>query len=148
MLKEETILNDLKASMLSRDELRTSVLRMLKAEMLNFQKSGTGRTLDPESLSQIIKKMVKQRLDSAEQFKNGGRMDLSEREESEIKILKSYLPQDMSEDQIRSVAKDTIIELGVTDKSGMGRLMGAVMGKLKGKAEGALVKKVVEDMLQ
>ena len=91
--------------------------------------------------------MIKQRKDSFEQFKQGGRLELAEKEEKEIALLQIYLPEQMSEEAIRSEVRATKEALGITDKSGIGKLMGALMGNLKGKADGGLIKRIVEEEL-
>lgn len=148
MLNKEKITEDLKQAMLSRDELKTSVLRMLKAEIMKVETDGSGREINEELIVELTKRLVKQRKDSAEQFKNGGRQELAEREEAEIKILEAYMPAQMSEEEVRKVVKETMAEMGVSDKSGMGKVMGSLMGKLKGKADGGLVKQVLESELK
>lgn len=144
MLDKQKINDDLKASMLARDELKTSVLRMLKSEILKIETDGSHREINESILQDCIQKMVKQRRDSMEQFKNGGRIELAAKEENEINILMSYLPEQMSPEAIESAVRETMGELGIKDKSGMGKLMGALMQKLKGKADGVQVKNVVE----
>ncbi len=148
MLNKEKITEDLKQAMLSRDELKTSVLRMLKAEIMKVETDGSGREINEELIIDLAKRLVKQRKDSAEQFKNGGRAELAEKEEAEIKILETYMPAQMNEDEVRIVVKETMVEMGVSDKSGMGKIMGSLMGKLKGKADGTLVKQVLESELK
>ncbi len=148
MLNKEKITEDLKQAMLSRDELKTSVLRMLKAEIMKVETDGSGREINEELIIDLVKRLVKQRKDSSEQFKNGGRVELAAKEEAEIKILETYMPAQMNEDEVRIVVKETMVEMGVSDKSGMGKIMGSLMGKLKGKADGTLVKQVLESELK
>ena len=138
---------ELKNAMLARDELKTGVLRMLKAEILKIQTDGSGTEITPEIITNVIQKLVKQRKDSAEQFRTGSRPELAEQEESEIAILQAYLPEQMSEDAIREVVRNQKTALNITDKSGMGKLMGALMNELKGKADGSTIKKIVEEEL-
>lgn len=146
-MNQETLLSELKQAMLAKDELKTSVLRMLKAEVLKIQTDGTGTEVTEELIQGLIQKMIKQRKDSVEQFKAGGRMELAEKEEKEIALLMAYMPAQMSEEELRSEVQATKAALGITDKSGLGKLMGALMGKLKGKADGAMIKKLVEEAL-
>lgn len=147
MLNKEKISEELKNAMLSRDELKTSVMRMLKAEVLKVETDGSHREVNEELISDLIRKLVKQRKDSSEQFIKGGRPELAAKEDAEINILESYLPEQMSEEEVRNIVKQTMQELSVSDKSGMGKLMGVLMGILKGKADGSLVKKVLESEL-
>jgi len=136
---------NLKQAMLAREELKVSVLRMLKAEIMKIQTDGTGTEITELVIQNTLQKMVKQRKDSIEQFTTGGRMDLAEKEEQELVLLMAYLPEQLSEDEIRAEVRASKEALGVTDKSGFGKLMGAVSGKLKGKAEGAVIKRIVEE---
>lgn len=138
---------NLKQAMLAKEELKVSVLRMLKAEVMKIQTDGTGTEITPELLQTLIQKMIKQRKDAFEQFTTGGRPELAEKEQAEIALLMVYLPEQMSEDAVRAEVRATKEALGVTDKSGVGKLMGALMGKLKGKADGGLIKKIVEEEL-
>ena len=94
-----------------------------------------------------MKKLVKQRKDSIEQFTNGGRPELAECEKYELGILEKYLPSAMPKAEIEKIATDLKAKLGITDKTKMGQLMGAVIKETKGKADGADVKEVVEKLL-
>lgn len=143
----EDINQNLKAAMLAKDELQVSVLRMLKTDLMKIEKEGGGTEITDEVVANTAKRMIKQRRDSAEQFKKGDRIELAEKEEAEIKFLEAYMPEQLSEEVVRDTVKETITELSVTDKNGMGKVMGVVMGKLKGQADGSLVKKIVEEEL-
>ena len=146
-MNQQNLLDELKTAMLAKDELKTSVLRMLKAEVLKIQTDGTGTEITEELIQNLIQKMVKQRKDSVEQFTQGGRPELAEKEEKEIALLMAYMPAQMSEDEVRAEVQATKAALGITDKSGLGKLMGALMGKLKGKADGGMIKKLAEESL-
>jgi uncharacterized protein YqeY len=100
---------------------------------------------DEEALA-VVKRLVKQRKDSIEQFKKGNREDLVKVEEAELKILEVYLPQMMSKDEILKIAQKKKVELGITDKTKSNMLMSGLMKDLKGKADGADVKAVVEQL--
>ncbi len=141
------LLENLKQAMLAKEELKVSVLRMLKAEVMKVQTDGTGTEITEELIQTLIQRMIKQRRDAAEQFRQGNRLELAEKEDQEIALLQAYMPEQMSEEAIRIEVRATKTALGVTDKSGVGKLMGALMGKLKGKADGALIKKIVEEEL-
>lgn len=139
---------NLKQAMLAKDELKVSVLRMLKAEIMKIQTDGSGTEITEELIQTLVQKMVKQRKDAASQYLDGGRPELAAKEEGEINILQTYLPEQMSEQAVREIVHATKVELGITDKSGVGKLMGALMGKLKGKADGGMIKKIVEEELK
>lgn len=137
----------LKQAMLAKEELKVSVLRMLKAEVMKVQTDGTGTEITEEVIQNLIQKMIKQRKDSIEQFEKGGRPELAIKEKEEVDLLMAYMPEQMSEEAIRAEVRATKESLGITDKSGLGKLMGALMGKLKGKADGAMIKQIVEEEL-
>ncbi len=146
-MNNQTLVDELKQAMLAKDELKTSVLRMLKAEVMKVQTDGSGTEITEELIQTLIGKMIKQRKDSFEQFTTGGRPELAEKEAKEITLLQTYLPEQMSEEAVRAEVRATKEALGITDKSGLGKLMGALMGKLKGKADGGMIKKIVEEEL-
>lgn len=141
------LLEELKQAMLAKEELKVSILRMLKAEIMKIQTDGTGTEITEEVIQNNIIKMIKQRKDSVEQFTAGNRLDLAEKEKLEIELLQAYLPAQMTEDEIRAEVKSAKTELGISDKSGFGKLMGFLSGKLKGKADGSTIKKIVEEEL-
>ena len=149
MLHEE-IKGEIKKAMLAHDELRLTVMRGLVAALMNevvAQKRKPQEMLTDEEALAVIKRLVKQRKDSIEQFTKGGRQDLVDGEVAEMKILETYLPKTMSREEIRPLAEAKIKELGVTDKSKVGTLLAALMKDLKGKADGADVKTVVDELL-
>ncbi|MBQ2113890.1 MAG: GatB/YqeY domain-containing protein, partial [Selenomonadales bacterium] len=96
----------------------------------------------------VIAKEVKMRKDSIEEFKKGNRADLVEQAEQEVAVLLPYLPQQMSEEEVRQVVADTIAEVGATSPKEMGKVMSALMPKVKGRADGKLVNTIVRELLQ
>lgn len=136
-------------AMKAREEVKLRVLRGLVAAFTNelvAKKRKPDEELTDEEVLVVIKRAVKQRQDSIEQFKKGGREDLVETEEEELQVLQLYMPETMGVDEIRKVAEAKKAELKIDDKAKMGMLMGAVMSELKNNADGNLVKKVVESM--
>lgn len=149
MTLKEKLQNDLNNAMKSKDEVKTSVLRMLKAAVVKFEVSGAKKhEATDEEVTQIIGKEVKQRKESIEAFKKGNREDLAVREEVEMKMLQVYMPEQMSEEELKKVVAEVIAQTGMSIKADFGKVMGAVMAKVKGKAEGAAVSKVVAQMLK
>jgi uncharacterized protein YqeY len=146
---QDQIKKELKEAMLNREATRLSVVRgMLAAfvnELVTLKRSPQANLSDEEALG-VIRRLAKQRKDSAEQFRNGGRPELAAKEEEELLILDGYLPTMMNKDDIRKIAETKKAELGITDKSKIGILMGAIMKNLKGKADGADVKEVIETL--
>lgn len=146
---ENNIQEALKEAMKNKDELRLSVMRNIKAACTNelVAKGMTPQSEVSDDLAMgVIKRLAKQRKDSIEQFRSGGREDLAAREEAELSILETLLPKMMSQDEIRPIAENKKAELGVEDKSKMGILIGAVMKELGGQADGGDVKSVVESL--
>jgi hypothetical protein len=143
----ETIQQDLTQAMKSKEEKKVSTLRFLIAALKNEQIATKKEHLDDEEVRKVIQRQVKQHADSIAQYRAGNRIELALKEEEEMMILKSYLPSMMSEEEVKKVVEAKKTALGITDTSGMGRLMGEVMKELKGKADGSVVKKVVEETL-
>jgi hypothetical protein len=142
----EQIQKDLVDAMRSRDELRLSTLRMVKAALQNKEKDKRG-PLDEKESQQVLGTLIKQRRDSIEQFTKGGRQELADKEAAEIKLIEAYLPQAMGEEQIAEVVKATITEMGSPTMKDMGTVMKTAMAKLQ--ASGARVDgKVVSDLVK
>ncbi|MGH7203630.1 MAG: GatB/YqeY domain-containing protein [Candidatus Levyibacteriota bacterium] len=149
MTKQE-LKEALKQSMLARDSERTSALRMVISALGYFEieKGGAGYEATEEDVEAVLQKQVKQRRDSVEQFKAGGRDDLVAKEAKEIEMLEKYLPAQMSEEEIKKLVDEAVTQTGATNPSDMGKVMGALMPKVKGKADGGLVSKLVREKLQ
>lgn len=148
MLKQK-LKEELKQSMLARDEIKTSTLRMLLSAInyYEIQKRGAGYEATDEDVISVIQKEVKQRKDSIEQFRSGGRVDLAQKEQKELEILQKYLPQQLDEDEISEIVDEAIRQTGSTSPQDIGKVMGIVMPKIKGKADGAVVSKIVQERL-
>src|SRR6185312_2035526 len=137
----------MKDAMRAKDTIKLGVVRGLLTAITNdlVQKErGPDGTLTEEEIQAVILRASKQRKDSIEQFEKGGRPELAVSEKAELEILMSMLPAQMSEAEIETAVKAKAAEMGVTDKTGANKLMGALMKDLKGKADGTLVKAVVE----
>lgn len=139
------IVDELKAAMLARDEFKTGILRMLKAEVMKEEVSGTQKhELTDAEIVKVVKKLINQRRDSAEQFTTGGRPELAAKELSEIVFLEAYLPAQLDEVALIKIIADKKAALGITDKAKMGQLIGAVIKEVGDSADGGIVKKLVE----
>ncbi len=147
MALKNTIQDELKKSMLAKNETRTSVLRMLKADIMKFEVSGDRKEATDADILQLVQKGIKSRRDSAEQFRNGGREEQAAAEEKEIEVLMEFMPPQMDEQEILELAKAAIAETGAESKADMGKVMGALMPKVQGKADGTLVSKIVNELL-
>lgn len=146
----QQIKSSLKEAMMAKDEVKLSVIRGLLSsftnELVAKGKTPQDQLTDEEALA-VISRATKQRKDSIKQFIDGGRPELAESEKAELAILESYLPAQMSEDEIKAFVEAKKVELGITDKSRALDLVKAVMPELKGKADGALVKQVIDASL-
>jgi uncharacterized protein len=148
MLKQK-IQDELKQAMLSRDILRTSVLRMLKSAITYYeiQKGGAGYEASDEDVLSVIQKEAKQRRDSIEEFKKANRQELVDKEVKELEMLQIYLPKQMPEEEVKSLVKEAINQTGAKAITEMGKVMAVLMPKIKGKADGNLISKLVKSEL-
>lgn len=145
---QDQIKNDLKEAMKAKDETRLLVVRQIMSsftnELVSEGKTPQDEVSDDMAL-RVIKRLAKQRKDSIEQFKNGGREDLAQKEEAELTILEAYLPEAIGEDELKKIVLAKKDEMGVNDKSKMGMLIGAVMKEVGDRADGTMVKKIIEE---
>ncbi len=150
MSLHEDIRNSLKDAMKAKDAVKLRTVRSILTAFTN-ELVATGKTpqdmIDDEQGLSVIKRLSKQRKDSITQYEAAGRTDLAEPEKEELVVLEAYLPTLMTQDEIRPIAEAKKAELGVTDKSKMGVLVGAIMKELGGKADGSDVKAVGEELL-
>jgi len=148
MSLKNQINQDLITAMKARDAVKMAALRMVKSEIGNLEVSGKDNSeATDENVLAIIKRQVKQRKDSIEQYEAGGRADLAEGEKLELAVLEIYMPEMMGEAQVKEVVESVVAGMGEVSPSDMGRVMGAAMGELKGKADGGLVRQVVQAVL-
>ncbi len=145
-MTKKDLQEQLKQSMLARDALRTSVLRLLLSAInyYEIQKGGAGYEASEEDVLSVIQNQAKQRRDSIEEFKKAQRQELVDKETKELEILSAYLPAQMNEDEITKLVKEAISQTGASSMVDMGKVMGALMPKVKGKADGNLVSKIVK----
>jgi len=146
MLKDQ-IIKDLTEAMKAREELKTSVLRMLKADIMKYEVSGVDKEANDDVVIDLVKKGIKQRKEAADGFHKGGNEESAQKELSEVKILEAYMPEQMSEDEVRKIVQETIDQTGASNPADFGKVMGATMGKIKGQADGGVVNKVVKELL-
>jgi uncharacterized protein len=142
----EQIRADLTESMKARTAERTSTLRMLQAAIKNEQIS-LGHELSDEEALAVIRKGVKQRLDSVEQYTKGNRPDLASKEAAEIEMLKVYLPPELSDAELESGLRDIIASTGAQSKKDMGKVMKEASARYKGRAEGRKIQEIVSRLL-
>jgi len=138
--------DQLKDSMKNKDEVRTSVLRMLISDF-KYAQIEKKAPLDEAESVQVVKRAIKKRKESIEMYEKGGRVDLASKESAELKILQEFVPAEMDEETIRQKVVEVIAELGVTDKKDMGRVMKEVLARYKGQIDGKVAQKIVSEKL-
>ncbi|WP_029420810.1 GatB/YqeY domain-containing protein [Alicyclobacillus macrosporangiidus] len=146
MSLSERLSEDMKQAMKAKDKVRLSVIRMVRSAMKN-REIETGAPLDDAGILAVIQKELKQRRDSLQAFESAGRTDLAEEARQEIEILTSYLPEPLTEEDLRRLAAEVIAEVGAKGKSDMGKVMSALMPKVRGRADGRQVQQVVQSLL-
>ena len=149
MTLQETIQSHMVDAMRSKDSLRLSVLRMMKTAIKNKEvASETSKSLDEAEVLAVLNSLVKQRRDSVEQFRSGGREELAQKEEAEIKVLEQYLPAAASDDDIRNAIAAAVQQTGAASLKDMGKVMKATLALLAGKsADGSRVSQLVKEKL-
>lgn len=150
MSLQERIQSDLHAAMKARDTERVSALRMVLAAVKNeavAQNLGGSGQLDDDTVQRLLRTEVKRRRESAEAFRDAGRQEQAAREEAEAEIYATYLPEPLSDDELRQVVEETVAEVGAEGPQDTGRVMGAVMPKVGVRAEGSRVAALVRERL-
>ncbi len=140
----EKLNDDLKTAMKSGDKMRTETLRMLRAQILEFEKSGAGREMNADDDMKILLSSVKKRKDSVEMYEKAGRKDLADKELAEIAIVQEYLPKQMGADEAAVVIERIITEAGTKELS---KVMPLVMKELKGKLDGKIINEIVKQKI-
>lgn len=143
---KEKIEHDLIDSMKAHDENKLSVLRMLKSAIKNIE-IAKQKDLEEADVLQVIQSQIKSRRDSIDLYNKGGRPELAEKEESEIKILIEYLPEQLGEEEIKAIVAKAVTELGAAGMQDMGKVMGKIMPEVRGKADSTLVSQIVKESL-
>src|SRR5690625_4494771 len=146
MSRLNEINQDMKAAMKARDKEKLKTIRMLKSALQN-EEIGKGAELTEEEELTVLAREKKQRVETLNEFKAANRDDLVQQLETEIAVVDAYLPEQLSEEEVRSIVQETISETQSTSMKDMGKVMGALMPKVKGKADGALVSSLVKEEL-
>lgn len=144
---EEKIMSDYKEAMKARDSMRSTVLNFLRAEFKNVAIAKKKDVLDDDEAATIIKKQIKQRQDSIDQFTKGGRNDLAEKEIKEMAILKVYLPEELPFDEVKKIIEEVTVATGALSMKDMGKVMKDANAKIAGRADGKLVSDLVRERL-
>ncbi|WP_210366886.1 GatB/YqeY domain-containing protein [Bacillus sp. REN3] len=143
----ERLNNDMKQAMKNKEKDRLTTIRMIKASLQNEAiKLGKQELSEEEELT-VLSREVKQRKDSLQEFEKAGREDLVEKVRIELEHVEAYMPEQLSEEEVAEIVKESIAETGAASKADMGRVMAVIMPKVKGKADGSLVNKLVQQHL-
>ncbi|AIQ31755.1 MULTISPECIES: GatB/YqeY domain-containing protein [Paenibacillus] len=143
----ERLNEDMKQAMKSKDKFRLSTIRMVRST-IKYLEIDLKRTLDDNEVLDILSREIKQRKDALQEFEAAGREELAASTKAEIEIIIQYLPEQLSEEEIKVIVQQTIQETGASSKSEMGKVMSALMPKVKGRADGKLVNQAVQQFLQ
>jgi hypothetical protein len=149
MLRER-LERDQETAMREKDPVKLRTIRSLRAAIQTQEianRGSQGRALDEEAVLAILAKQAKQRRDSIEQFRKGGRSDLVSQELAELMVIESYLPSQLSDEEIESSIREIVIDVGATGPSSMGKVMGAAMERLRGVADGKRVQEIVRKVI-
>ena len=143
---EERLVEEMKQAMKSNEKLKLSTIRMVRSALKN-KEIELRKKLEDEDIVKVIQAMVRKGEESVEQFQKGGRMDLVEKEKSEIEIMKSFLPQPLSQEEILKIIDQSIQETQASSLKDLGKVMKSVMPKMGGKADGKLINQLVKEKL-
>ena len=147
MTLEERINADIKAAMLAKERRKLDALRAVKSAILLLKTNGSGETISQEAEIACLQKLVKQRKESAELYKQQNRMDLYEDEAFQQAVIEAYLPEQMSEEEIRTELQKIISETGASSVKDMGKVMGAAQKAFAGRADNKVVSTIVKELL-
>lgn len=147
MTLEERINADIKAAMLAKERRKLDALRAVKSAILLLKTNGSGEAISEEAEIACLQKLVKQRKESAELYKQQNRMDLYEDEAFQQAVIEAYLPEQMSEEEIRTELQKIISETGASSVKDMGKVMGAAQKAFAGRADNKVVSTIVKELL-
>ena len=146
MSLKETLLQDLKVAMKEKDTIRKNTIQLVRAGVLQIEKDNHVE-LDDEGVLDVVDKELKKRRDSLPEFEKSGRTDLIDNLNKEIEVLLGYLPEQLTDDEIKKIVEETIAETGASSMKDMGKVMGAVSPKVKGRADNRVVSGYVKELL-
>ena len=146
MSLKETLLQDLKVAMKEKDTIRKNTIQLVRAGVLQIEKDNHVE-LDDEGVLDVVAKELKKRRDSLPEFEKSGRTDLIDNLNKEIEVLLGYLPEQLTEDEIKKIVEETIAETGASSMKDMGKVMGTVSPKVKGRADNRVVSGYVKELL-
>ena len=146
MSLKERLADDLKAAMKDKNVVRKNAVQMIRAGVLQVEKDKKV-TLDDEGILDVIAKQLKQRRDSLPDYEKSGREDLIAELKAEMDVLMEYLPAQLTEDELREIVKQAVLDTGASSMKDMGKIMAAVMPKTKGRADGKMINEIAKAML-
>lgn len=144
---EAKITEEMKSAMKSRQKIRLGAIRSIRAAILEFKKSGTDKPLEDADIIKMLNSQAKKRRDAIEMFEKGGREDLLKQEQEELEVIQEFLPKQFSDEELKELIQAVITEVGASQPSDMGKVMGPVMKKSAGKADGNKVRQLVQELL-
>jgi len=147
MSLKDRVTEDMKTAMKSGDKVRLETLRMLRAQVLEFEKSGAGREMNADDDMKILLSSVKKRRESVELYEKAGRPELAAKETAEIAVIQEYLPKQMDRSDAEGIVKRIIAETGAVSSKDFGKVMPFVMKELKGKLDGKVINEIVKHLL-
>ncbi|MBC7466557.1 MAG: GatB/YqeY domain-containing protein [Bdellovibrio sp.] len=143
----EKIMADIKSAMIAKDSVKLNTLRFLNSAIKNKEIDSRPEPITPEDIVAVIKKLVKQRKESIDQFTTAGRMDLVDQESAELKVLEAYMPSQMTKEQIEAMVTDIIAATGAKTIKDMGTVMKEAQAKSAGNADGKILSEVIKSKL-
>jgi len=146
MSLKETLMEEMKSAMREKDEMKKNTVTMVRSAIKQYEVDNR-KELDDDGIVEIIAKEVKKRKDAIPDYEKSGRQDLLENLNLEINYLMKYLPEQLSEDELRTIVKETVAEVGATSIKEMGKVMTAVIAKTKGRADGKMINVLVKECL-
>lgn len=147
MSLKDRLNSDFKDALKNRESIRKDVINMVRAAIKQYEVDNR-KELDDNGVLDVIAKQIKMRKDALSDFEKGNRADLVEQYQSEIDVLMGYMPEQLTEDEIRKIVMDVAQRIGVQDKKDFGKLMGAVMPEVKGRADGSIVRNIVDSIFK
>ncbi len=144
---KEQLTADMKEAMKAHEKERLAVIRSARGAIRQAEIDGGHAELDDDAVVGVLSKEIKMRRDSVDEFKKGGREDLVAQTQAEIDVLMTYMPAQLSEDEVKAIVKEAVEKTGAQTPKDMGKVMGLVMPKVKGRADGKLVNTIVRSML-
>lgn len=144
---KEKIESDFKEAFKGKDGVRLGALKMLRAEIHNTE-IAKRKELDEGEIIEVVLREIKKGKDAIELYEKGGRGELAEKEKAEIKVLSAYLPEQISEQEVRNLVKRAVGQSGATSIKEMGKVMAVLMPQIKGRADGSVVAKIIKELLE